>query len=209
VAKKLGVTNAELNKVEVAVGDARMTLGELKAKLPAVAKLEADRVEFAERTGAWELERIDQERRLLAVAEAIPPGVLPPAFTRALQERQRESLRREAHLLGRARPQWADPKYAEAQRTAIAETMRAYGFSDAELSAVADHRYVLAMQDFAKLKAEVAAARASAKRREASTVAGSGGQAQGSASGSSADARKGITRQAHAAEVARLLGRRS
>lgn len=149
VAEKLGLSKDELNKVEVRVGPDTLTLGELKAKLPELAKLETKRVEFDSRVGEWELSKIDTERQILAVVDSFPPGSVPPQVLAAIEQRANRERHKQAGLLNSARPQWGDPKYAEAQRVAINSAMAKYGFSPSELSTVVDHRYVLAMQDFA------------------------------------------------------------
>src|SRR5262245_52258654 len=58
LARHAGLTAQELNKLPVRVGPDSMTFGELKAKLPDLAKLEQSRAEFEERRDLAELELI-------------------------------------------------------------------------------------------------------------------------------------------------------
>jgi hypothetical protein len=171
IAERLELTNQELNKAVVRVGHEEMTLGELKAKLPELAKLEQTRAQFDERVGTWELSKIDAERQILAVIDAFPPGSVPPAVFAAVEARHNKERQRQAGLLVSARPSWGDPKYIETERAAINKAMSKYGLSAAELATVNDHRFVLAMQDFAALQSKFEKLKEAGQRRE-----GSGGK---------------------------------
>jgi len=166
VRKGLGVSREVLNTMRLQVGDKTMTLGELKAKLPALAKLDASVAEFDERRGRQELEAIDTHRRILALARAFPPGSVPPQLVRQIEAEAEETRTRESGLLHAARPQWSDQTYATAQRQQMGALAKRYGFTTAELASIVDHRQVLLLQDFAALQKKFDDARASSRRVE-------------------------------------------
>jgi hypothetical protein len=204
VAERLELTKAELNQALVRVGPDTMTLGELKAKLPELAKLDETRAQFDERVGTWELQKVDAERQILAVIDSFPPGSVPPAVFAAVEARHNQERQRQAGLLVSARPSWGDPKFVETQRGAINKIMSKYGLSAAELATVVDHRFVLAMQDFAALSDRLEKLKESGQRRE-----GSGGKPPSNKPPAANGQRAPQTRRAEtAAKVAGIMGRR-
>jgi hypothetical protein len=205
VAERLELTNAELNKALVRVGPDTMTLGELKAKLPELAKLDESRAQLEERVGSWELQKIDAERQIMAVIDAFPPGSVPPAVFRAVEARHNQERQRQAALLVSARPGWGDPKVVETQRAAINKTMSKYGFSAAELATVVDHRYLLAMQDFAAAQDKLEKLKEAGQRRDSSGGRPPGNKPPASGNGQRPPASR---RSEVAQRVAGIMGRK-
>jgi hypothetical protein len=164
VAAALGLTTAELNAAVVQVGSESMTLGELKNKLPELVKVEARAVQLAEARETFELERIDAHRRILAIVDAFPAGSVPKAVSERLEAQHAETLARESSLLRTARPEWATPAYAAEHKAKMTALAARYGVGAAEVGAIADHRMILMLQDFANLKHKHDAAAAAAKR---------------------------------------------
>lgn len=86
------------------------------------------------------------------------------------QEQQRTEQERLAQLpqererLIQARPEWADAEKLKSDQTAMASYARQYGFTDAELSSVFDHRMMLVLHDAARYAQLQAAAPEAAKR---------------------------------------------
>lgn len=205
VAERLGITNKELNAVEVAVGADRMTLGELKAKLPELAKFERARVDFEDERSTWQLKHVDEHRRLLALVDAIPPHLIPPAFVQRVQAQRIERNQRESELLTTARPEWADPVQAQNLIKGFAKRFAKYGFSVHELAAVGDHRQLLFMQDMAALVDRVE----KAKQQAARLAGGSGGSlaAEGAPRAVEPQRKAGrLQRENLGAAAARLIG---
>lgn len=165
VAKKLGLSRKELNAVEVEVNGDKMTLGELKAKLPELVKLDSVRAEWEESRDKQGLEVLDARRRVYALVEAFPPGSIPPALMGRIEADHQETLKREAAMLHSARPEWADPTFREASLKGMAEVASKYGITLGDLRSVSDHRQLLLLQDFAKLQSKVDKARADARRQ--------------------------------------------
>jgi hypothetical protein len=163
VAEKLGISNAELNKVKLKVGPDELTLGELKAALPKVAKLEADREEFSETQNNWSLQKLEEERTLLTVYDQLE-GMLPPRAIEAIRGYIQKQESRERALLQSARPKWSDPQYKEGQLERMADAAGKYGVTRAEIKAISDHRIVLMLEDFAAMKAKIEAAKEAARK---------------------------------------------
>jgi hypothetical protein len=163
VAEKLGISNAELNKVKLKVGPDELTLGELKAALPKVAKLEADRETFEETQNNWSLQRLEEERTLLSVYDQLE-GTLPPRAIEAIRGYIAKQESRERALLQSARPKWSDPQYKEGQLERMADAARKYGVNKAEIRAILDHRIVLMLEDFAAMRDKIEAAKEAARK---------------------------------------------
>lgn len=202
VAKKLGLTKAELNAVEVAVGHERMTLGELKAKLPELAKLDKSRAEYEEGKGEWELQRIDSLRRISAIVERFPPGAVPAQVLSAIEADHAHNRARESALLTTARKEWADPVFAANERQRMIALANRYGITAGEVSSIMDHRQVLLLQDYAALQAKFDTLKAQAKRAENPDI----GAARGEGAPQSGP-RRTNTRADVAARVGALLRR--
>lgn len=175
VAEKLGISNAELNKVKLKVGPDELTLGELKAALPKVAKLEQEREEFTETQNNWSLQRLEEERTLLTVYDQLE-GTLPPRAIEAIRGYIQKQESRERALLHSARPKWSDPQYKEGQLSKMADAAAKYGVNVAEIKAINDHRIILMLEDFAAMKAKIEAAKEAARK-----VAGDGVRPPGQA----------------------------
>jgi hypothetical protein len=164
LARALQVSTKELNKVVLKVGDQKLTLGELKAKLPMLAKLEQERAEFADQRQTTELEQIDAHRRIMAIIDSFPDRALPPAVLQRVNAQYEQNKRAQAELLTKARPQWGDAKYVESERPALVALGKRYGFSTAELGSIIDHRQILILQDFAHALARIDAAKGAGRR---------------------------------------------
>ena len=163
VAEALGITNAELNKVRLKVGPDELTLGELKAALPKVAKLEADREDLEETRNNWSLQKLEEERALLSVYDQLE-GALPPRAVEAIRGYIVKQESRERALLHSARPKWSDPQYKEGQIERMAAVAAKYGVRVSEIKAISDHRIILMLEDFAAAQAKIDAAREAAKK---------------------------------------------
>lgn len=215
-AKALGLSRSEFNALEVKVGNETMTLGELKAKLPEVLKLDKSRTEFDDARGQWELERIASYRNIHAIVDAIPKTAQTAELLRQLESRHQEIRQRELETLHFARPQWSDPHYATAAREKILAIGKEYGFSRAEIDALMDHRQVLLVQDFADLRDKVRASRDTARKLAEPSGARPSGQAGAagrdvspSSNGSGRDRRPHkLTREATAAHAGAILRKR-
>ena len=142
-----------------------MTLGEVKDTFKRMLAFDAEKEQYDEARQTEQLNAIAERRRMAALAERLARmGGIPQGLQDAIEADHRGRLMREAELLRKAAPEFADPKRAEAERAAITEVLSAYDISPAEVAALDDHRFILAARDFAKLKRQMADARAQAKR---------------------------------------------
>lgn len=165
LADQLGLTRKELNSVTVQVGADTMTLGELKAKLPELAKLAGDRVKWETERDDWGLQRVDAQRRLEALISEIPREAVSPGLMQRLEAQYQETRQKEAALLVSARPEWGDPTHVAKQRERLGALAGKYGITRAELNAIVDHRQLLILDDFAKLQERLETAMGGAARR--------------------------------------------
>ena len=101
-------------------------------------------LEFNNRSAA-----INQHLREVAAAQE--------AQSRQLQEQQAALLPKEREKMLEARPEWRDPVKFEADRKVMSSYAKALGFNDAELSSLADHRYMQVLHDAAQFRALQAA----------------------------------------------------
>ncbi|HSC79914.1 MAG TPA: hypothetical protein VLC08_06155 [Chitinolyticbacter sp.] len=180
-AKRLGMTRQEFNAIPVQVGAQSMTLGELKAKLPELLKLDQSREQLEDDRGTWELERIASYRNINAIIDALPKNAHTAGMLRELERQHENERNRELESLHFARPRWADPTYATGARDKIAKMAADYGITRAEINALMDHRHVLLAQDFAELREKVKASREAA--RKVNEPDGSRAKGQGPARG--------------------------
>jgi hypothetical protein len=180
-AKQLGMTRQEFNAIPVQVGAESMTLGELKARLPDLLKLDQNREQLEDARGTWELERISAYRNLNAIIDALPKNAHTAGMLNALERQHEQNRNRELQSLHFARPRWADATYATGAREKMTAIARDYGFTKAEVQGVMDHRQVLLLQDFAELREKVKASRDAA--RKVNEPDGSRSAGQGAARG--------------------------
>jgi hypothetical protein len=101
-------------------------------------------MEFNNRSAA-----INQHLRDVAAAQE--------AQSQELQKQQAALLPKEREKMLEARPEWRDPAKFEADRKVMASYAKNLGFNDAELSSLADHRYMQVLHDAAQFRALQAA----------------------------------------------------
>jgi hypothetical protein len=162
--KKLGLSKAEFNALQVRIGDQVMTLGELKGKLPDLVKLDADRETLETDRGTWELERVATYRNINAVLDQLPRNALTANLLREIAQQHEADRDRELQNLHFARPRWADAQYATGQREKMTSLAKQYGFARVEIESVLDHRHILMLQDFADLKEKFQSSRDAARK---------------------------------------------
>lgn len=106
--------------------------------------------EYTKRKAAW-----DKRQQKKAQAREVYQQI-------AAQERQ-ELVNRETAALMKRVPEWMDPDTYNNDAKAIVGVAGEYGFSEAEMAQIADHRMVLVLNDLRKLKAEAAGRKTSAE----------------------------------------------
>lgn len=207
VAELAGLTRGQLNAIPVQIGDKVLTLGELKAKLPELAKVDATRAELEEQRGTIELRRVDTERRMRALLDAAPPGALRELESR-MEAAHSATMQRESELLLSARREWAEPTYREAERTRMAKVAKRYGFEPAEIGAMVDHRQVLLLQDFARLTERMEEIKAAARKTTETTPLKGGAETIARTGAAQSSTRRASSQAEKASAAARILNRR-
>ena len=97
-------------------------------------------MEFQNRSGA-----INQHLRDVAAAQE--------AQTAELHKQQAALLPKERERMLEARPEWRDQGKFDADRKVMSGYAKQMGFSDAELAAIFDHRYMQVLHDAAQFRA--------------------------------------------------------
>ena len=124
-----------------------------------------------------------------------------------VEAQHRETREREAELLVKARPQWRDPKYSASEKEAMVKIASRYGFSNAELASIMDHRQVLLLQDFAHTLARIDAAKQTARKVEPGSDKPLNHETTRAATDSH-DRPRGVSKKAHVAQrIAQLIAR--
>lgn len=75
------------------------------------------------------------------------------AQSQELQKQQAALLPKEREKMLEARPEWRDPAKFESDRKVMTSYAKQLGFNDAELNALADHRYMQVLHDAAQFRA--------------------------------------------------------
>lgn len=169
----------QLEALLTSQGPSTAGLDELRQSNPAeyAARL-ADLTRYQQQVATVQLERQRVEQQQAADREA--------AF-RATVAKEREALLS-------AFPEWqADPTKAQAEVTAMRGAAAQYGFTDAELDQVVDHRTLLVLHDAMQWRAHVAA-RAKVKPKIAAAPVLAPGAAPTPAARAGADVRKAMQR---------------
>lgn len=214
LADYLGLSKADLYKIAMPLGDGKTaTLGELKDSLKRLQGFDAEREEWENARQAESLQGIDDRRRMAGILQRLAQlGQLPRDLNAQVEADHKAHLSREHDLLRRARPEWADPTKAEAARAQITDALREYGISAAEVGALDDHRFILAAQDFARMKLKLKAARDAARRAEQGQATGTVGRSASAKPPQRRAQNNAQAAQIHKAEtvrrVQRLLGQR-
>lgn len=89
---------------------------------------------------------IQQTREQIAAAER--------TNAQAADTQRQQAIASERERLFQARPDWRDPAKANAAYQAIAAMGRKLGFTDADLTAISDHRMLLGLHQLAELSAQ-------------------------------------------------------
>lgn len=133
-------------------GEEIVTLGEAKDAAKAIKGLETQKAEHTVAMRDKENQVMQKLREAQQMLELVPEAQRDPNTVRQLQHQQQQHLQREQSMLLEALPGWSDPITAGTEQKQIHGLLRGYGFTDAEIGAIADHRAVKMMRDYAELK---------------------------------------------------------
>jgi len=165
LAEKAGVSPEQLYKLKVAMpeGVEPMTLGELKDLAQRAGDLEGKEQSLTAAKIEQERELMRAQDELRALLAQVGPS-LPPEMVEQHRAKYDAHLAGERQRLLEAIPEWASPEAYQAGRQEIVSSLEAYGFSEAELSNVYDHRLVKLLHDFTRMEKALKTANAEAKK---------------------------------------------
>lgn len=157
VAEKLSVDPSKFYELKVKAGDGQeLSIGELKDAWKSKADLDGFKAEVDKAKADWMADQIRTQRELAEVLNAIDPNSVRPELLQAWQRQQAERLSRERELTLRNIPEWSDARKETADKAAILETIKGYGFTQADLDNSSDHRLFRMLRDLVNTKAELA-----------------------------------------------------
>lgn len=122
------------------------TIGQLKDEVAAM-HLTQQKVEKTRN------ELMMERRDLEMIIDALPQ--LPEEIGTIIQQRKQRLLAREGEAMLSAIPEWSEATTFQADRKEMLALTKGYGFSEAELEGVADHRLVKMIRDYTKLRNRV------------------------------------------------------
>lgn len=157
VAEKLQVDPSKLYELKVKAGDGHeLSIGELKDAWKAKADLDGIEANLTQQRANWQADQIRTQRELEQILSAIDPQQVRPELMQAWEARQKDYLSREREATLRAIPEWSDARKETADKAAILEALKPYGFTSADLENAVDHRLFRMLTDLVKTKAELA-----------------------------------------------------
>ncbi len=130
-------------EVPMPYGMESMTLGKMKDEISTMHQRESSVIEK-------ENVLLRDRNEFESLVQEIGP--LPPQVIEQLQQKRQASLVRENQLMLEAIPEWKDTKIFTQDRSRMLETASQYGYNEADLDAIGDHRLVKLVRDYAALK---------------------------------------------------------
>jgi|SRR5215471_1260954 len=156
LAKALGVKEGELFEnlsidVEQTDADGKRTrgavsLGELRRGYVGAEKLRTEREAFEQERETSSLETMQSRRYFERIAHSLAP-YLPRDVIGIVQQDQAARLERERVLMYAAIPEWKDAAKHAADRKAMIDYLRPWGFTSSDVAAIEDHRVARFVRD--------------------------------------------------------------
>lgn len=147
LAKGLGVEPGDLYDVEIALSEGRepVTLGALKDSYQDQAQITERETTLAEREVKASNDVMTARRQLEQLVQLLP--TIPPELIKQVETLDADKLRTEQRLMVEAIPEWSNAAVLAADSKAIAEHLKPYGFSAAEVGLIQDHRLAKYVRD--------------------------------------------------------------
>lgn len=148
LAESLDISLEELYAVEIPLGgeDGAFTLGEVKDQMRELKSIVQDREILTLDKTSSENEKLVARQELQQVVAMLGDSISPQLLDHA-RKQLRSEIARERESTFEAIPEWRDQETAERDRSEINDYLRGYGFSDAELAQVYDHRLLKLARD--------------------------------------------------------------
>ena len=148
LAESLEISVDDLYKVEIPLGgdDGNFTLGEVKDQMRELRSIASDREILVQDQTSSENMKLVARQELQQVVAMLGDSISPQLLEHA-RGQLRVEIAREREATFEAIPEWRDQETATRERTAINTFLNGYGFSDAELGQVYDHRLLKLARD--------------------------------------------------------------
>ncbi len=163
LAANAGVKAADLYKLTIPMGGGAepLTLGQLKDQAVAVGDLEAGTDGLALERTNFENERLRAQQEIQELVKLLPS--VPQTLVDQARQALTDSKAQEHEALLRVKPEWADEAlFAQAKQETLA-AVTDYGFTQADLDGVSDHRLTKLLHDFATMRKRIERSHAKGK----------------------------------------------
>ena len=160
IAKHLDIDAKDLYEMHVplAGGKESISLGEMKDKF-ATWSAQSERLSQVEKLAQEQQQSMQRDLKTVeALAELIPAFAQDQRVISQVNQYLAQKSGQEFQRLMTVNPSWKNPDYAIAQRQAMIDTAKEYGLTDSDVGSIVDHRWILALQDLAGLKAKISEA---------------------------------------------------
>ena len=147
LAESAGLDLKELYAVEIPLGDGvKFTLGDIKDRARELLGVDSSRDLLEQDRTSAENEKLVARQELQTVVALMGQNLSPELVEHARSE-LRQSIALERERTFQAIPEWKEPEVAMRERGQINTYLKSYGFSEAELNNVYDHRLLKLARD--------------------------------------------------------------
>lgn len=174
VAEKLGVSIKDVYAMGVPFGGELVPLGKLKDAYQDQERTKSERATQQARSIARENELMAKETQLRQMVKDVAHAI-PPETAAKYEQQYKDYIQREQEAVFTSIPDWTDPAVLAADRKAIQKTLRGYGYGEAEIAGLHDHRLIKMIRDYTTLSNRIAALKKIKPKPKAKTSPKPGG----------------------------------
>lgn len=174
IAEKLGVSIKDVYAMGVPFGGELVPLGKLKDAYQDQERTKSERATNEARSIARENELMAKETQLRQMVKDVAHAI-PPETAAKYEQQYKDYIQREQEAVFTSIPDWTDPAVLATERRAIQKTLRGYGYGEAEIAGLHDHRLVKLIRDYTALKGRVDAIKKIKPKPQAKTSPKPGG----------------------------------
>lgn len=151
--KKIGITPEQAYKIKIPMRDGLepMTLGELKDRVGEVVDLEQRELQFDQTRREREGELLRAQNEVRELMQLIPREQLKPELIEKVRAQHESTMRRERQLTVEHIPEWRNEETRTADLEGMTELVQNYGFPEAFITTVVDHRALKMLRDFYRM----------------------------------------------------------
>jgi hypothetical protein len=164
LAEYLNVDPADVYEIEVPIGEGeKISIGALKDEYKQYGPVREATAKIQERERSYERSLMKTRTELNAILATLPIEIREQAAMNGKQYQAQWEQQQEKMVLETI-PEWADADQRAKFREMLIEDGAEYGFSEAEITYTQDARTLKMLKDFATMKRELQAMKASTKR---------------------------------------------